>query len=215
MLLSELTIGLLLLEQRSCAILSLPLDHLSSILRLLDQLIQLLPNQSALEKEMLCWPGIFAWTKASGGAGGGGGTSNPAGRTCGFPTPVSLPVIRRAEFENHNKDGGLWLIIDGKVYDIQDFKGMAPECGSDALLRWAGLDATEAFGSAAHSSATVNLLESFCVGVLETAPCDPDSNKDRADKAEFHTFSWACTSALERFSEMTKINHSSYLNDFN
>jgi hypothetical protein len=30
--------------------------------------------------------------------------------------------IRPEEFENHNKDGGLWLIIDGKVYDIQDFK---------------------------------------------------------------------------------------------
>lgn len=34
----------------------------------------------------------------------------------------TLPLIRRAEFENHNKDGGLWLIISGKIYDIQDFK---------------------------------------------------------------------------------------------
>lgn len=114
------------------------------ILRLLDHFVQLLPNQSALEKEMLCWPGIFAWTKSSRnaanpsasesagtsnlGAGSAGvagavvGGGNPAGRASGLPTPVSLPVIRRAEFENHNKDGGLWLIIDGKVYDIQDFK---------------------------------------------------------------------------------------------
>ena len=34
----------------------------------------------------------------------------------------SSTLIRPEEFENHNKDGGLWLIIDGKVYDIQDFK---------------------------------------------------------------------------------------------
>lgn len=116
--------GLLLLEQRSNTILSLPLDQLSTILRLLDHFVQLLPNQSALEKETLCWPGIFAWTKKipQGCESSTAGGVNPPGRASSLPTPVSLPVIRRAEFENHNKDGGLWLIIDGKVYDIQDFK---------------------------------------------------------------------------------------------
>jgi len=33
-----------------------------------------------------------------------------------------MPLIHRSDFENHNKDGGLWLIINDKVYDIQDFK---------------------------------------------------------------------------------------------
>ena len=28
-------------------------------------------------------------------------------------------VIRKADLENHNKDGGLWIVIDGKVYDVQ------------------------------------------------------------------------------------------------
>ena len=36
-----------------------------------------------------------------------------------------LPTIRRAEFENHNKDGGLWLVVGGKVYDLQDFRSVA------------------------------------------------------------------------------------------
>lgn len=74
---------------------------------------------------------------------------------------------------------------------------MAP-CGSEALLQWAGLDATEAFTGASHSASTMNLLESFCVGVLEIPhDSDTDSNKDRTDKSEFN-FSWSCTSALER-----------------
>ena len=30
--------------------------------------------------------------------------------------------IRRADLENHNKDGGTWIVIGGKVYDIQDFR---------------------------------------------------------------------------------------------
>jgi len=76
---------------------------------------------------------------------------------------------------------------------------MAP-CGSEALLQWAGLDATEAFTGASHSASTMNLLESFCVGVLEIPhDSDTDSNKDRTDKSEFN-FSWSCTSALERWS---------------
>lgn len=48
-----------------------------------------------------------------------------------------VQVIRKADLENHNKDGGLWVVIHGKVYDIQDFKSQAP-CGSDQLLKYAG-----------------------------------------------------------------------------
>lgn len=35
---------------------------------------------------------------------------------------LNLPNIRRAEFENHNKDGGLWMIINKKIYDIKEFR---------------------------------------------------------------------------------------------
>ncbi len=45
--------------------------------------------------------------------------------------------IRKADLENHNKDGGLWVIIHGRVYDVQDFKANAP-CGSELLLEYAG-----------------------------------------------------------------------------
>ena len=33
-----------------------------------------------------------------------------------------LPVIQKADLENHNKEGHLWVVIHGKVYDLQEFK---------------------------------------------------------------------------------------------
>lgn len=37
-----------------------------------------------------------------------------------------LPMIRRADLENHNRDGGLWIVVDRKVYDVQDFRYVLP-----------------------------------------------------------------------------------------
>ena len=45
--------------------------------------------------------------------------------------------IRKADLENHNKDGGLWVVIHSKVYDVHGFKAQAP-CGSDTLMEYAG-----------------------------------------------------------------------------
>lgn len=36
------------------------------------------------------------------------------------------PYIRKADLENHNRDGGLWVVVDGRVYDIHDLKMQAP-----------------------------------------------------------------------------------------
>ena len=33
-----------------------------------------------------------------------------------------LVVIQKADLENHNKEGGLWVVIHGKVFDLQEFK---------------------------------------------------------------------------------------------
>ena len=43
---------------------------------------------------------------------------------------IEAAIIRKADLENNNKDGGLWIVINGKVYDVQDWRGQAP-CGSD------------------------------------------------------------------------------------
>ena len=47
------------------------------------------------------------------------------------------PLIRKADLENHNKDGGLWVVIHGRVYDVEAFKKDAP-CGSECLDEYAG-----------------------------------------------------------------------------
>ena len=45
--------------------------------------------------------------------------------------------IRKSDLENHNKDGGSWVVIHGKVYDLHLFRQYAP-CGSDYLLQYIG-----------------------------------------------------------------------------
>lgn len=53
-----------------------------------------------------------------------------------------LTVIRECDLYNHNHDGGLWIVINGKVYDVQDFRSQAP-CDGEMLQRYAGKDATQ------------------------------------------------------------------------
>ncbi len=48
------------------------------------------------------------------------------------------------------QDGGLWLVINGKVYDVQDWKDQAP-CGADNLINLATVDATKPFLTVQHS----------------------------------------------------------------
>lgn len=37
-------------------------------------------------------------------------------------TNEDLQHIRKADLENHNRDGGLWVLINNKVYDVQDLR---------------------------------------------------------------------------------------------
>ncbi|TFK40295.1 acyl-CoA dehydrogenase [Crucibulum laeve] len=57
-----------------------------------------------------------------------------------------LRTFTREEVAKHNIDGDLWIIVDGKVYDISRFKNLHPG-GAAVLLdsEIAGQDATEAF----------------------------------------------------------------------
>lgn len=194
-LLAEFVIGLILLEQqRPEHQLYLPLDKLSSILVLLNKVAGQLPEQF-IEKEIMSWPGVFAWPTTAKEPSQSSDT--PRNRPSVPKQLQTLPVIRRAEFENHNKDGGLWLIIGGKIYDIQDFKTIAP-CGGDLLIRWAGCDATDAFMSACHSTSAQTLLQSFCVGTLEEEEPDEDKEKDSCNAS----VPLASAAAIESFRDL-------------
>lgn len=74
-----------------------------------------------------------------------------------------VPHIRKADLDNHNKDGGLWVVIHGRVYDLHEFKTQAP-CGQDTLLQCAGDSVSEAFESAHHSPEAREMMQSFFVG---------------------------------------------------
>ncbi len=39
---------------------------------------------------------------------------------CTYKSPEDMPSLRKMDIENHNKDGGCWVIYSNKVYDIQD-----------------------------------------------------------------------------------------------
>lgn len=53
-------------------------------------------------------------------------------------------MIRKADVENHNRDGGLWIVIHGKVYDVKAYREQAP-CGADVFQEWAGTDFSYSF----------------------------------------------------------------------
>ncbi|KAL3192258.1 hypothetical protein MRX96_059232 [Rhipicephalus microplus] len=151
-LLPELLVSLVLLES------SLPeMMHvvdaaplLSPLLESLDCFNQLAPGAFLEDTQDLSWPGL----------GGGTLTPPPQNRQC--PSEDVL-TLRKADVENHNRDGGLWIVIRGRVYDLQEFRPSAP-CGADVFTKYAGRDATQAFEAACHSKEAREMLSSFFVG---------------------------------------------------
>lgn len=39
---------------------------------------------------------------------------------CIYKSPEDMPYLKKMDIENHNRDGGLWVVYNNKVYDIQD-----------------------------------------------------------------------------------------------
>lgn len=39
---------------------------------------------------------------------------------CVYKSPEDMPYLKKMDIENHNRDGGLWVVYNNKVYDIQD-----------------------------------------------------------------------------------------------
>lgn len=64
-------------------------------------------------------------------------------------------MIRQADLENHNKDGGMWVVIHGKVYDVHDFKSQA-QCGTETLAQYAGM-ANPLYFSTSSSGAALQI----------------------------------------------------------
>lgn len=76
-----------------------------SLLLTLDKLCKLSPDIEAIDADDVAWSGVLH-----------------SRINHHLKNHDDLPLIRKADLENHNLDGGLWVVINNKVYDIQDFR---------------------------------------------------------------------------------------------
>mmetsp|Transcript_133014 Transcript_133014/g.187950 ORF Transcript_133014/g.187950 Transcript_133014/m.187950 type:complete len:82 (+) Transcript_133014:27-272(+) len=80
---------------------------------------------------------------------------------------VEQQTYSMEEIAKHNTPEDLWLVIEGKVYDVTDFADEHPG-GPEFLEEEAGTDATELFEDAGHSDAAKEMLVDYYIGNLES-----------------------------------------------
>lgn len=140
---------------------------LISLLETLNQFNRLAPACDMEDTEALSWPGIIAPHT----------TWNLQYHLKG---DEDLPILTKADVENHKRDGGQWVILNGKVYDLKEFKmtsggggsssgggGAASICGllsGDLLQNLIGKDCTSRWEAAKHSDKAKQLLQRYLVG---------------------------------------------------
>ncbi|XP_049689998.1 E3 ubiquitin-protein ligase HERC2 isoform X3 [Accipiter gentilis] len=148
-LLPELVVSIVLLLSKNAGLMqeagAIPL--LAGLLEHLDRFNHLAPGKERDDNEDLAWPGIMG--------------SFFTGQSSRNNEEVTL--IRKADLENHNKDGGFWTVIDGKVYDIKDFQTQSLT-GSSILAQFAGEDPVVALEAALQFEDTRESMHAFCVG---------------------------------------------------
>ncbi|KAK7049727.1 hypothetical protein VNI00_005758 [Paramarasmius palmivorus] len=76
-------------------------------------------------------------------------------------------VVKYEELQQHATKDNLWVLINGKVYDVTKFIDEHPG-GDEVILAEAGArDATEAFEDVGHSDEARALLPGMLVGDFE------------------------------------------------
>ncbi|XP_034934449.1 E3 ubiquitin-protein ligase HERC2 [Chelonus insularis] len=90
------------------------------VLDVLDQFNRLAPTIDKEDADDMSWPGIIAPQQ-------GNKASNAE----------EPSLIRWADLENHNRDGGHWIVINNHVYDVQEFCREG-SCTLEMFQRYAG-----------------------------------------------------------------------------
>lgn len=138
------------------------------LLPLLDSLEgfnRFIPGLENEDEDDIAWPGI----------------PNTISGSAKSKSGEELPFIRKADLENHNRDGGLWILINNKVYDIQDLR-CDETCNE--LVQKLIADGNSGFKQTDVSQLPLDLLQAYCVGVYD----DPDD-----DVQTFHGGGSGCT----------------------
>lgn len=74
-------------------------------------------------------------------------------------------VFTLEEVAKHKTEKDLWLIIDGKVYDVTAFVDEHPG-GVNTLTDNAGTDGSGEFDAVGHSAAAKDMLKKYLIGEL-------------------------------------------------
>lgn len=69
----------------------------------------------------------------------------------------------KEELEQHNKEGDVWVLVNGMVYDLSPFYRKHPG-GPDSIMEFAGKDGTEKFEEAGHTKGNRVEMEQYLVG---------------------------------------------------
>ncbi|CDS12559.1 hypothetical protein LRAMOSA04753 [Lichtheimia ramosa] len=81
---------------------------------------------------------------------------------------MSAKIYTYEEIAKHNKREDLWMVIDGKVYDITPFVDEHPG-GEEVLIDEGAKDATGPFEDVGHSPDARELLEKYYLGDVDPA----------------------------------------------
>ena len=90
--------------------------------------------------------------------------------------------ITWSEFVTHDHKDSLWILVEGKVYDVTNFK---KHPGSfEKLLQHAAMDGTSGFKVVGHKPGSIKLMDNFYIGQIDPetvvqyealpAPTQPD-----------------------------------------
>ena len=94
----------------------------------------------------------------------GGGASSSAGASSAQRPDPNTPYTA-AQVATHDSEDDLWVVIDGKVYDLTEYVHEHPG-GSEAIAKNAGKDATVGFKGPQHPSRVFDIVEDYRVGTL-------------------------------------------------
>lgn len=79
---------------------------------------------------------------------------------------ADLKVYTFEEVAKHTTADDLWVVYNGRVYDVSKYIDEHPG-GEEVVLDVAGIDATEAFNDIGHSDDAHDILKGLLVGKVE------------------------------------------------